>query len=42
MLDIIWDLFQQSQINTLHDGKLSQLEKAKSQDSKADSLEARL
>jgi type I site-specific restriction endonuclease len=42
MLDLFWDLFQQGQINNLHDGRLSQLEKEKSQDNKADSLEARL
>jgi hypothetical protein len=42
MLDLFWDLFQQGQINNLHGGRLSQLEKEKSQDNKADSLEARL
>lgn len=42
MIDIFWDLFQQSQINNLHQGKLSQLEKEKFQDSRTDNIEARL
>jgi type I site-specific restriction endonuclease len=42
MIDIFWDLFQQGQINNLHQGKLSQLEKEKSQDSRTDNLAARL
>jgi uncharacterized protein YigA (DUF484 family) len=42
MLDIIWDLFQQGQINNLTDGRLSQLEKEKSQDRKADATDERV
>jgi hypothetical protein len=42
MIDLFWDLFQQGQINNLNQGKLSQIEKERSQDSKADLLEARL
>jgi type I site-specific restriction endonuclease len=42
MLDIFWDLFQQGQINNLHQGRLGQLEKEKNQDSKAALLEERL
>jgi len=42
MLDFFWDLFQQGQINNLQTSRLGQLEKEKAQDSKSDSLEARL
>ena len=42
MLDLIWDLFQHRQIQDLQEGRLSQAEKAKSQDFRASSLEDRL
>lgn len=42
MLDLIWDLFQQGQINDLNRGKQSLLEKEKFQDGKTLSTEIRL
>jgi type I site-specific restriction endonuclease len=42
MIDIFWDLFQQGQINNLNQGKLSQLHKEQSQDSRAENLAERL
>jgi RNase P subunit RPR2 len=42
MLDIIWDLFQQRQISNLADGRLSQLEKERSQDRKTDANDERV
>jgi RNase P subunit RPR2 len=42
MLDIIWDLFQQGQINNLTGSRLSQLEKERSQDRKTDANDERV
>ncbi len=42
MIDIIWDLFQQGQINNLNSGRVAELEKARDQDAKTWRLEDRL
>jgi hypothetical protein len=42
MIDIFWDLFQQGQINNLHDGRLANIEKDRNQDAKAGRIEDRL